>query len=102
MVRWYEFTEMHARQFVEAFRQASTFEVVNLDGLVAVGAENKSQAVVFGHPLWLQKSEYLNDTQAFAQVELEDAYGFRKVAFTDPWTLGRLPAKVFSILNSRE
>lgn len=100
--RWFSEAERKADQFVTAYAEALPCDVVRVGDLFAVVRNDRSAAVVLGHPLWLHDEKFLNESQAESFEEIRSSFGVRKVSMSDLWVLDRIPARVFRMLRGSD
>jgi DEAD/DEAH box helicase domain-containing protein len=98
--RWFSRAPQMAETFVLAYRQALECHVQEAAGLMAIVRNDRRQAVLLGHPLWLHDLNYLNATQAEAVDILRTDHGITDVLISDLYVLDRMHAQVFKLLNA--
>lgn len=96
--RWFNRAHHLAALFTKAFPEPRA-EITQIGDLVALIRSDKQQAIIFGHPLWIQSEDFFNEAQADAFDHLTSVLGIRNVTMSDVWTLERRQSKVFRDLR---
>jgi DEAD/DEAH box helicase domain-containing protein len=97
--RWFNRSDRLLSTFLKGLGRHLSVVQGEVNGLPALLAEDKSTAVIFGHPLWQhdEAGSFFNETQADAVAGIEDEY--RNVVMSDLFVLDRSPIKIFGFFN---
>lgn len=98
--RWLGRGELLVENFIEAFRDAIHATSFRLGRLWGVGLEDRSRALLLGHPLWRSDAAFFTEEQALAHHALLSEHGYRDVQASDLFLLAREPFKAYAYLAS--
>lgn len=100
MDRWMSRAEPLANRFVNAYQSVVPCHVEQIGDLSAIVSEDRSAAVLLGHPLWRHDSRFLNAIQAEALDIAQTDLGIGRVGISDLYVIDRMAPQVFRLLAS--
>ena len=96
--RWLARAEPLATSFIRAFGTSLRgVAAMPAESLWALTLDDRSRAVLLGHPLWRHETANLNAVQAEAFATLED-WGFASIEVRDLYELDRAPFGIYRAL----
>lgn len=100
MERWMSRAEPLADRFVTAYRSVVSCHVEQIGELLAIVSDDRSAAVLLGHPLWRHDPRFLNAIQAEALDIAQSDQGIGRVEVSDLYVIDRMAPQVFRSLAS--